>query len=102
MHNAQLLRVARIFCYILLDYASCIMHRALNCSSILTPKPMRHLFTNLPHFLVEILKKTLLSFRHLYFFEDNLGQRGQPFFLTHHFCHTDVVVVVCVVFFTNL
>ena len=29
--------------------------------------------------------------------KDNLGQRGQLLF-THHFCHTFVVVVVCVVF----
>ena len=57
MHNAQLLRVARIFCYILLVYASCIMHCALNYSSILPPKPMRHLFTNLPHFFTGDLEK---------------------------------------------
>jgi hypothetical protein len=46
MHNSQLLRIGRTFCCISLNYALYIMHFALNYSSILSPKPMRHLFTN--------------------------------------------------------
>ena len=54
MHNARFLRAVRTFCSVWCHYALCIMNYALNYSSILPLKNVRHLFTNLPHFFVEI------------------------------------------------
>ena len=57
MHNSQCIMHNYCVLFALFVLFDAVMHCALNYSSILPPKPMRHLFTNLPHFFTGDLEK---------------------------------------------